>query len=114
AARLREQLMAVVAHDLKTPVATIELALRVFLDEDVFPDDGRHKIERHALGSIQRASARMYRLIHDLLDLSRADRGQLPLQPVPSGPASMVADAVEAHATLAARRRITLESAPEP
>src|SRR4029453_15383479 len=60
AARLREQLMAVVAHDLKTPVATIELALRVFLDEDVFPDDGQHKIERHALGSIQPAPARMY------------------------------------------------------
>ena len=113
AARLREQLMAVVAHDLKTPVATIELALRVFLDDGVFPADGNHQIERHALGAIQRASARMYRLIHHLLDLSRADRGQLPLQAVPVDPGSMVADAVEAHATLAASRRITIESALE-
>jgi signal transduction histidine kinase len=113
AARFRENLMAVVAHDLKTPVATIELALRVFQDDDAFPADGNHQTERHALGAIQRASARMYRLIHDLLDLSRADRGQLPLQPVPVDPGSMVDDAMEAHSTLAASRRITLESALE-
>jgi signal transduction histidine kinase len=55
----------------------------------------------------------MYRLIHDLLDLSRADRGKLSLQPVLVDPASMVADAVEAHSILAASRRIALEAAVE-
>src|SRR5262249_22717866 len=115
AARLRENLLAVVAHDLKGPVATIDLALRVFLDDDHdrFPDDGEHKHERHALGAIQRAAARMYRLIHDLLDLHRADQGRLALQPAPVDPSSLLADALEAHATLAASRGITLETGVE-
>src|SRR5262249_39076599 len=105
----------VVAHDLKSPVATIDLAVRVFLDDDHdhFPDDGEHNHERHALGAIQCAAARMYRLIHDLLDLHRADEGRLALQTAPVAPAVMLADALEAHATLAETRGITLETGLE-
>jgi signal transduction histidine kinase len=97
-------------------VATIDLALRVFLDDDHshFPDDGEHRIERHALGTIQRASGRMYRLIHDLLDLSRAEGGRLTVQPAAIDPATLIADALEAHATLAEARAIVLETSTEP
>ena len=110
AARLRESLMAVVAHDLKNPVATIDLALRVLLDDEHahFPDDGEHKMERHAIGAIQRASGRMFRLIHDLLDLSRADEGRLAMHVAPADSASMVAEAIDAHSTLAEARGVSL------
>ena len=115
AARLRENLMATVAHDLKNPVATIELALKVLLADDHahFPDDGEHRIERHAIGAIQRASGRMYRLIHDLLDLSRADEGRLAMEIAPTDPVAMIADAVDAHSTLADAHGITLQAATE-
>ena len=115
-ARMRENLVAVVAHDLKNPVTTIDLALRVLLedDHDHFPDDGEHKIEIHAIGAIQRAAARMYRLIHDLLDLSRADEGRLSMNPAPGDPLSLLEDALEAHSTLAAGRGIALEVAAAP
>jgi len=116
AARVRENLVAVVAHDLKNPVTTIDLALRVLLedDHDHFPDDGEHKIERHAIGAIRRAAARMYRLIHDLLDLSRADEGRLSMNPAPADPLSLLEDAREAHSTLAAGRGIALEVVAAP
>jgi len=116
AARMRENLVAVVAHDLKNPVTTIDLALRVLLedDHDHFPDDGEHKIELHAIGAIQRAAARMYRLIHDLLDLSRADEGRLSMNTAPADPPSLLDDALEAHSTLAAGRGIALEVAAAP
>jgi signal transduction histidine kinase len=116
AARVRDSLVAVVAHDLKNPVTTIDLAVRVLLedDHDHFPDDGEHKIELHAIGAIQRAAARMYRLIHDLLDLSRADEGRLSLDPAPVEPLSLLEDAREAHSTLAAGRGIALEVAAAP
>ena len=116
AARVRENLVAVVAHDLKNPVTTIDLALRVLLedDHDHFPDDGEHKIELHAIGAIQRAAARMYRLIHDLLDLSRADEGRLSMNPAPADPLSLLDDAREAHSTLAAGGGIALEVAAAP
>jgi len=115
AARLRENLMATVAHDLKNPVATIELALKVLLEGDHahFPDDGEHGIERRAIGAIQRASGRMYRLIHDILDLSRADEGRLAMELAPTDPAAMVADEVDTHSTLADARGITLQAATE-
>jgi len=76
AARSRDQLMAVVAHDLKSPLSTIQLALRVFLDEDGERGAEGDRMERLALGAMERAAARMQRLIHDLLDLSRADGGK--------------------------------------
>jgi signal transduction histidine kinase len=116
AARLRENLMAIVAHDLKNPVATIDLALKVLLedDHDHFPDDGEHRIERHAIGTIQRAAGRMYRLIHDLLDLSRADEGRLAMHMAAVDPVSLIADALDAHSTLAAARETKLEAAAEP
>ncbi|HEY8150431.1 MAG TPA: GAF domain-containing sensor histidine kinase [Vicinamibacteria bacterium] len=115
-ARRRENLMAVVAHDLKNPVATIDLALKVLVEDDHahFPDDGLHGIERHAIGTIQRAAGRMYRLIHDLLDLTRADDGRLAMAVAPTDSASMVAEAVDAHSTLAGARGITLEAADAP
>lgn len=116
AARMRDTLMAVVAHDLKNPVSTIGLALQVLQedDHDHFPDNGEHKIERHAIGAIQRASARMYRLIHDLLDLSRADEERLSMNGAPADPVGMIEEALDAHSTIAAGRGLTLEMAATP
>jgi signal transduction histidine kinase len=109
AARSRDQLMAVVAHDLKSPLSTIQLALRVFLDEDGERGAEGDRMERLALGAMERAAARMQRLIHDLLDLSRADGGKLSLHARPTHPATLVGDALDAHSTIAASKRITLE-----
>jgi signal transduction histidine kinase len=109
AARSRDQLMAVVAHDLKNPLSTIQLALRVFVDKDGERDAAGERMERFALAAMDRAATRMQRLIHDLLDMSRTDAGKLSLHARPVQPAALVSDAVDAHSTIAASRRITLE-----
>jgi signal transduction histidine kinase len=109
AARSRDQLMAVVAHDLKNPLSTIQLALRVFVDKDGERDAAGERMERFALAAMDRAVTRMQRLIHDLLDMSRTDAGKLSLHARPVQPAALVSDAVDAHSTIAASRRITLE-----
>ena len=110
AARSRDQLMAVVAHDLKSPLSTIQLALRVFLDQDGQRSAEGDRMEGVALVAMERAAARMQRLIHDLLDLARADGGKLSLHAAPLHPRTLVQDAVDAHATIAAAKRVTLES----
>ena len=110
AARAREELMAVVAHDLKNPLNTIQLAVRVLLEGDRIPDDAAHKLERHALAAVERAADRMYRLIHDLLDLARADAGRLWIQPVPTDPEELLREAVDAHCSIAAAKGIALEA----
>ena len=117
AARARDELMAVVAHDLKDPLNTIQLALHVLLEDDGSADHGGapRALERHALGSIQRASERMYRLIHDLLEVARADAGRLGIQPAPADPTALLREALELHCQVAAAKGITLEAmADEP
>ncbi|HEU0093121.1 MAG TPA: GAF domain-containing sensor histidine kinase [Vicinamibacteria bacterium] len=115
AAKARDELMAVVAHDLKNPLNTIQLALRALLDSDGSGDDegGKRALERHALGAIQRAADRMYRLIHDLLDVARADAGRLWIQPAPADPEVLLREALEAHCQVAAAKGVTLEAAAD-
>jgi len=110
AARAREELMAMVAHDLKNPLNTIQLAVRVLLEDGRVPDDAAHQLERHALAAVQRAADRMYRLIHDLLDLARADAGRLWIRPAPTDAEELLREAVDAHCSIAAAKSITLEA----
>jgi signal transduction histidine kinase len=77
-ARARDVMMGVVSHDLKNPLSTISMAAS-FLLEDVIPDDGSRAVERKQLGAVQRAAGRMFRLIHDLLDVTAIEGGQISL-----------------------------------
>jgi signal transduction histidine kinase len=113
AASARDEMMAVVAHDLKNPLNTIQLALRVWLDEDAAADP-KQAVIRHAVGAIQRASDRMSGLIRDLLEISRADAGRLLIRPAPSDPAELLREALDAHASIAAAKGIALEASAEP
>ena len=113
AARERDELMAVVAHDLRNPLNTIQLAARVLLEDGRFGDDENRAMERHALGAVQRAVQRMDRLIHDLLDLSRADAGRLWIRPAPADAEALLREAIDAHCEIAAAKGITLEATAE-
>jgi signal transduction histidine kinase len=106
-ARVRDELMAVVSHDLKNPLATIQLAVN-FLLEDIVPNDAAHALEREQLAVITRTSERMHRLIRNLLDLSSADAGHLQVDPSALDAFGLVQDALDAHRVLAAARGITL------
>jgi signal transduction histidine kinase len=113
AARSREQLVAVVSHDLKNPVATIDMAVS-FLLEELVPNDAAHEHEREQLHAIHRSTKRMYRLIHDLLDAAAIEAGHLRVAQSPLAADVLVADAVELLAPLAAPKRITLVTQMAP
>ena len=76
--RTREDILAIVSHDLRTPLGTIQLSATMMLGR--LGTDPRWR--RH-LEMIQRASQRMKALIGDLLDTAniRARRLQLELRP---------------------------------
>lgn len=113
AAKERDELMAVVAHDLKNPLNTIQLAVRVLQEDGRCGDGEKEGIERHALGAVERAADRMYRLIHDLLELSRADAGRLWIRPAAADAEAMLRDAVDMHCEIAAAKSIRLEATAE-
>ena len=109
AARSRDELMAIVAHDLKNPLTNIQLALHA-LRVDSPSVGARCAVEVHALGAVERAAARMLRLINDLLEVARADAGRLLIQAAPVHPEDLLQEASDSHRSIAAAKDITLET----
>jgi signal transduction histidine kinase len=70
AVAFREQLLAVLGHDLRNPLGAISAS--VFL---LCRSEGLGERERQALERIRRSSARMARLIDDILDFARSRLG---------------------------------------
>jgi signal transduction histidine kinase len=107
AARSREDMVAVVSHDLKNPLATIQMAVS-FLREEIVPDDEAHAMERKHLDVIQRSAGRMYRLIRDLLDTAAIASGHVVLDTAPTAVYELLIDALELLRPLAAAKRVAL------
>jgi signal transduction histidine kinase len=76
ASRMREDLVAIVSHDLRNPLAAIAMSAEL-LRSSVPPGDGpaAKQLER-----ISRSAERMNSLISDLLDVATIDAGALSVQ----------------------------------
>ncbi len=87
---LREEVLAVVAHDLRDPLGTIASATAVL-------EEGPDAEERERLiGVLRRQLDRAERLIHDLLDVSRLEAGRLSMEPERVPLARVVEEACDA------------------
>ncbi|QRK10260.1 GAF domain-containing protein [Archangium violaceum] len=109
ATRAREDLLAVVSHDLKNPLGVVQLASALLL-RGAQGKPGSEQVQKQA-GRIQAAADRMGRLISDLLDWGRIEAGGLPLEPSEQDLASLVTEALESVRPLAEARglRVTAE-----
>ncbi|MDF1506118.1 HAMP domain-containing sensor histidine kinase, partial [Roseisolibacter sp. H3M3-2] len=85
AARERERLLAVVAHDLRNPLGAVALYAEMLAG--LQPDDGADPYVRGALATIHDSTTTMQRLVEDLLDASslRADALRVRRAPTPAG-----------------------------
>ena len=90
AARARDDVLAVVSHDLRGPLHAISLACEALRDE-LQPQSMRY------LGAIERASARAERLITDLLEASAIENGALTLTRHPVDAAAIIRQAAADH-----------------
>lgn len=108
AGREREKMVAVVSHDLKNPLSTIQMAVS-FLLEDIVPDDEAHAMERKQLNAVKREAARAYRLIRDLLDVNAIDAGKLHLERTEQNLGPLVDEVAETLRPLARAKQIQLE-----
>lgn len=73
--REREEILSVVSHDLRNPLNTVSATASLLL-EGILPEKER---PRH-LEIIKRSAHTMERLIRDLLDVTRIERGRLSVQ----------------------------------
>lgn len=86
--RQRQQLLAAIAHELRTPLAIIQGNLEAMLLQSTAPTPER-------ISALHTQSALLNRLITDLLDLSLAAAGQLTLHRRSTDLAALCREAVE-------------------
>lgn len=91
--RLRDDLIAMIYHDLRSPLSNIVSSLDVF--NAMLPVDGDPAF-RSLLNIALRSTERIQRLTNSLLDMSRLESGQPVVQRVASSPVSLAVDAVDA------------------
>jgi hypothetical protein len=101
--RLRDEVLAVVAHDLRNPVHTVLGAAGVV---EVIPPGEAHT--RH-MQMIQRAARRMERLISDLLDVASIESGTLSLRSAPIDLTAIVTEVLEPIASQARERKVNVQ-----
>ncbi|HVO19817.1 MAG TPA: PAS domain S-box protein [Anaeromyxobacter sp.] len=111
ATEAREQVLAVVAHDLRSPLAAI--ASTASEVRELGREPGAPPELSECADLIRSAAARMGRLIDDLLDVAAIQKGSLRLAPERSDCAALVEDAVRAAEPLvrSSRLRLSLEVA---
>jgi PAS domain S-box-containing protein len=103
AIRTREDLLAVVSHDLRNPLGTIMLSTSML--QQAAPLDTRSR--RH-VEMIHRSSIRMETLIDDLLDSANIRAGRLTLEVKREPLDVVVAEAVELQQPVAEEKGVTL------
>jgi two-component system, chemotaxis family, sensor kinase Cph1 len=108
AVRARDDLIAVVSHDLRNPLGVISMNTAL-LARHVPQDEHGARMKKWADASL-RAVDRMTRLIADLLDVARIEDGSLQLERGPNDAALLVGDAIEAHHGLAVQKRLVLDA----
>jgi signal transduction histidine kinase len=88
---LREQLLGVVGHDLRTPLNTLQLGISALQLEGKLEER-----QTRQLTVMSRAARRMERMIHDLLDFTRARlAGGIPVTPAPMALDSVLERVIE-------------------
>jgi PAS domain S-box-containing protein len=91
AARRKDEFLALMAHELRNPLAAISNAVQSLLRAD----PGDSSTVRLASEILERQVSHMVRQVDDLLDVSRITRGKLELHQEPVDLASIVNHAVE-------------------
>jgi signal transduction histidine kinase len=94
AIRTRDEVLSLVSHDLRTPLAAIQSGAS-WLHRVVPGGRSDPELVTDMLGRIDAAARRMGRLIGDLVDLARLQEGRLAMELAPHAPAELVRDSVE-------------------
>jgi two-component system, NtrC family, sensor histidine kinase KinB len=105
-------LISTVSHELKTPLTSIRLAIHVLLNEKLGPLSPQ---QTEILATARQDSDRLYRVIEDLLDISRIESGRAELQLEPVNVDELVLQVTDKLRSAFLDRKITvhLKVAPE-
>ncbi len=104
AVRAREEVLAIVSHDLRNPLNAVTLGASLLKMSNLSADD------REQVDTIETSGRRMARLIEDLLDVTRLEGGKrLPIQPAAVEPAELLHETDEIFRAQASVASVTID-----
>lgn len=108
---LRNDLVATVAHEFRTPLTSLRMAIHMCLEQIAGPLSERQSDLLHAA---REDCERLQSMVDELLDLARIQSGRIELARRPTAPSSLVGAAVDAYRKYAEEKRVTLQALVMP
>jgi len=108
AVRSREEVLAVVAHDLRTPLNFIKMGAQLVAEAPEAEENAT------LLARVQGAVDLMGLLIDDLLEVAKIEAGQMSIHPKPLSAQTLIDDATQMSGPVALRHQIRLIAECEP
>jgi PAS domain S-box-containing protein len=102
AIQVRDEVLGIVAHDLRNPLSTI------LVEAHILRERGTEVQTRASGEAIKRVATRMNRLIQDLLDIARMEAGRLTVAPSRLSAADVASAAVGVHKSPASSASLEL------
>jgi len=109
--QLKSDLVATVAHEFRTPLTSIQMALHLCTEQVVGPLTPK---QADLLFAAREDCERLRLIVDDLLNLSRIESGHIELHRRLCGPGPLVAQAVDVHRAAAAQAQVTLKTEIPP
>lgn len=104
---LKDDLVATVAHEFRTPLTSLRMAIHLCLEQMVGPITEKQSDLLHAA---REDCERLQSMVDDILDLSRIKAGQIEMHRRPVSVASLVHGAIEAHRGGAELQKVRLSA----
>jgi signal transduction histidine kinase len=108
---LRNDVVATVAHEFRTPLTSLHMAIHLCLDQRIGPLTDK---QSELLYAAREDCSRLQTLVDDLLDLSRIQTGRVEMQRRPVRARELLEAALSAHKVGAEERSIRLLVDPPP
>lgn len=106
----RDEVLAIVSHDLRTPTSAIAMCARTLLEHPPASDAERHEL----YATILEASNWTHRLMQDLLDAAAIDAGRLSIHLEPADIGPVVTTAIDQFAERARGAKLSLRAVLAP
>jgi signal transduction histidine kinase len=108
----RDQMLGVVAHDLRNPLTAAQVAAAAILR--ALPEDAGSGLPRNAALTVEFSVQRATRLIRDLLDVTRLEAGTLVLERRPQAAHELVVEVTDALGQVVSESALELQADVEP
>ena len=102
---LKNDLVATVAHEFRTPLTSLRMAIHILLEGTVGPIGDK---QADLLAAAREDCERLQDIVDDLLDLSRIQAGKVEVQPAPISAKSLVDNALASRSAAAAAAKVRL------